>query len=115
MHMTASEVTTFVQFAAQIQTCAIEAEPDVADRQIPASGSTAMRGELLSALAICEDALAQNEQNIADQEVRVTRREATGVTAALSKSLLETFHQLRLSHLVRREAILRDLATLIKS
>jgi hypothetical protein len=71
-----------------------------------------MRDELLCALVTCEDALAQNEQNIADQEVRVTRQEAAGASASFSKSLLKTFQQLRLSHLVRRQTILRDLAAL---
>src|SRR5262249_13112186 len=71
-----------------------------------------MRAELLSALATCEDHVAQNEQNIANQEVRVTKLEAGGVTASLSKSLLKTFQQLRQSHLTRRGTILRDLATL---
>lgn len=73
-----------------------------------------MHGELLSALVICNDALAQNEQNIADQEVRVTRQEAAGASASFSKSLLKTFQQLRLSHLAQRQIILRDLAVLTK-
>jgi hypothetical protein len=78
-----------------------------------------MRAEWLSALTICEDALARNEQNlarneqnIADQELRVTRQEAAGASASLSKSLLKTFQQLRLTHLTRRQTILRDLAVL---
>jgi hypothetical protein len=71
-----------------------------------------MPGKLLYALAVCEDALAQNEQNIADQEVLVARQEAAGASVSLSKSLLETFQQLRLSYLMRRQIILRDLAAL---
>jgi hypothetical protein len=71
-----------------------------------------MRGELLSALAVCEDVLARNEQNIAYQEVLITRQEAAGASASLSKSLLKTFHQLRLSHLFHRQTILCDLAAL---
>jgi hypothetical protein len=69
-----------------------------------------MPGKLLAALAMCEDAIAQNEQNIADQEGRVTRKEAAGASASLSKALLKTFQQLRLSHLSRRQTILCDLA-----
>ena len=78
-----------------------------------------MRDKLLYALAMCEDALAQNEQNlaqneqnIADQELRVTGQEAAGASASLSKSLLKTFQQLRLTHLTRRQTILRNLAVL---
>jgi hypothetical protein len=69
-----------------------------------------MPGKLLYALAMCEDAIAQNEQNIADQEGRVTRKEAAGASASLSKALLKTYQQLRLSHLSRRQTILHDLA-----
>jgi hypothetical protein len=73
-----------------------------------------MPGKLLYALVVCEDALAQNEQNIADQEVLVARQEAAGASVSLSESLLETFQQLRLSYLMRRQIILRDLAALTK-
>jgi hypothetical protein len=71
-----------------------------------------VRDELFYALAMCEDALAQNERNIADQEARVTRQEVAGASEGLSKSLLKTFHQLRLSYLARRQTILYDLAAL---
>ena len=74
-----------------------------------------MRARLLSALATCEEHVAQNEQNIADQEVRVTELEAAGEAASLSKSMLKTFQQLRQSHLTRRGTILRDLAVLTTS
>jgi hypothetical protein len=43
---------------------------------------------------------------------RVTRQEATGASVSLSKLLLNTFHQLRLSYLARRQ--LYDLAALTK-
>jgi hypothetical protein len=73
------------------------------------------RAELLSALATCDEHLAQNEQNISDQERRVTAQEAAGHDTAASSALLRTFKQLRHSHLTRHAAILRDLAALTQS
>jgi hypothetical protein len=71
--------------------------------------------ELLVMLAHCDERIAQNDQNISEQQRRVDVLGSSSRDGELSKAILQTFKELRNSYLMRRERLVSDLMKIPKT